>query len=236
MNGPVESFREGRVVRVRLNQPDSRNAFSRELCRGLLEALLAADRDEAARAILLESAGPVFTAGWDPGEVRTVEDLTLHDALLNIAAELHKPLVAAVQGPAFDPGVALIANAAVAVAAQGASFAMADIRGGVFPYIAFGPLARSIGHRRAAELCLTGRVFSVPEALSWGLVHHAAPAFEFDDRAFAIAEQIAAAGEAAAGLRFVRDVFRPRDERRLALDRAASAMLTGKTEHSLIQE
>ena len=38
---------------------------------------------------------------------------------------------------------------------------------------------------------MTGRIFSVNEALQWGLVHEVAPAFELDDRASATAHHLA---------------------------------------------
>jgi enoyl-CoA hydratase/carnithine racemase len=41
------------------------------------------------------------------------------------------------------------------------------------------------------ELGLTGRIFSTPEALSLGLIHSVAPAFELDDRATEIATALA---------------------------------------------
>jgi hypothetical protein len=141
VSGPVERIQEGRVVRIRMNRAERRNVLSRELCRSLLDMLMAADRDDAAGVILLESAGPVFCGGWDPEEAATTGDLLVQDELLNIGDVLTKPLVAAVQGPALGPGVALLANADVAVAAQGATFAMTDVRNGCFPFIAFGPLA-----------------------------------------------------------------------------------------------
>ena len=54
----------------------------------------------------------------------------------------------------------------------------------------FQAVARAIGKRRAQELALTGRIFTTPEALSWGLVHAVTPAFELDDRASVIATQL----------------------------------------------
>jgi len=38
---------------------------------------------------------------------------------------------------------------------------------------------------------MSGRVFGAPEALQMGLVHEIAPAFEYDDRAEAIARHLA---------------------------------------------
>ena len=60
--------------------------------------------------------------------------------------------------------------------------------------MAFCNLARlvaAVGERRAIALAMTGRIFSVNEALQWGLVHEVAPAFELDDRASATAHHLA---------------------------------------------
>jgi enoyl-CoA hydratase/carnithine racemase len=66
-----------------------------------------------------------------------------------------------------------------------------DIREGKSSPLIIRALACAIGARRALELALSGRVFSIPEALAWGLVHHVAPAFELDDRAMEVAGGIA---------------------------------------------
>jgi methylglutaconyl-CoA hydratase len=203
MGTPVERVHEGGVARIRLNQPERRNVLSREMCGALSSALKEDSGDAQTGAILLESTGPVFCGGGDAGE----PDVTQLEELLHVSANLLKPLVAAVQGPAMGPGVALLANAVVVVAAQGATFAMDEIRRGAFPYLSYVPLARAIGTRRALELCISGRVFTVPDAIAWGLIQHTAPAFEFDDRAFAIAEQLAGAGAAVeAGIEFARRI------------------------------
>jgi len=99
--------------------------------------------------------------------------------------------VTAVQGVAVSAGVALIANAHVAVVAQGSSFGLTDIRERRCHPRILGAVAAAIGDRRARELSLTGRVFTAPEALAWGLVHALTPPFELDDRASAIATALA---------------------------------------------
>jgi enoyl-CoA hydratase/carnithine racemase len=201
--------REGRILRLRLNRPEKRNALNRVLCRALLTAFEEADADPQTGAVLLEAEGPVFSAGLDLSEILSTEahdDIAVHDRLFNIGETIGKPVVAAIEGPALAGGTALVANAHVAVAAQGSSFGMTEIRLGLFPFVAFRPLERAIGRRRATELCLTGRIFSAAEALNWGLVHHVAPAFEFDDLALSIAGSLAAASPEAlqAGLGFLR--------------------------------
>ncbi|MBE0657695.1 MAG: enoyl-CoA hydratase/isomerase family protein, partial [Bryobacteraceae bacterium] len=106
-----------------------------------------------------------------------------------------KPIVAAVQGPCLGAGVGLIANAHVVVAAQGTQFALTEIRHGFWPFTTHRAFALALGERRAVELSLTGRVFSVQDALSYGLVHEVAPVFELDDRATAIAHNLAVSSQ-----------------------------------------
>ncbi len=145
----------------------------------LLAALRTACAEDGVRVILLEGSGQWFCGA-------------MPDAPAALFSErFSKPLVAAVQGPALAEGVALLACIDIVVAAQGVSFALTEIREGRVP-VGLAAIGRAIGMRRARELALTGRVFTAPEALQYGLIHHVAPAFEFDERAEAIAAQMAA--------------------------------------------
>lgn len=185
---------EDRVLRLTMNRPGERNALNAALCAALVEALEQADADPAIGAILLEAKGEFFSAGIDMDE-----EAKPHGAgssfvrcrLFSAGSRLRKPLVAAVQGHAFSGGLGLIATAHVAVAAQGASFGLTDIRAGIWPYSAFYAVSRALGQRRALELSLTGRVFSTAEALQWGLIHYQTPAFELEDRAMQLARGLA---------------------------------------------
>jgi enoyl-CoA hydratase len=172
---------DGRLCRIALAQPEKRNVLDAAACRELLHELTDASANAGTGAILIEADGPVFCAGADP------ED----DALFNIGRRISKPIVAAVQGVAISGGLALVASAHVVVAAQGTSFGLTSIREGKWPDAMFRTLAAAMGERRALELALTGRVFSTPEALAWGLVHYVAPAFELDDRATEVATALA---------------------------------------------
>jgi enoyl-CoA hydratase/carnithine racemase len=179
--------RDGRICRITLASPEKRNVLDAADCRDLLVELTNAGRDDAIGAILLDADGPVFCAGADP------ED----DALFEAGRSSTKPVIAAVQGVALSGGLALIASAHVAIAAQGTSFGLTAIREGKWPPAVFRAVASAIGERRALELGLTGRVFSTPDALAWGLIHSVAPAFELDDRATEVATALANANPAA---------------------------------------
>ncbi len=179
---------DGRLRRIVLAAPEKRNLLDAAMSQDLLRELRAAAADEAVGAILLEAEGPAFCTGID---IEAGEDL------FTIGKRISKPLIAAVKGFAVSGGVALLANAHVVVAAQGSSFGLTDIREGSWNEPVYRAVADAIGERRALELSLTGRIFSTPDALAWGLVHTVAPAFELDDRANEIATALANADRGA---------------------------------------
>jgi enoyl-CoA hydratase/carnithine racemase len=178
----IEQF--GHARRVTLAEPDHRNTLTASLASDLLRELAQAESDPDTRAILLDAEGDVFCGGLDAAR-------QVPDELFDFGCRMVKPVVASVQGVAISAGLALVANAHVAVAAQGSSFGLTDIRDGHCHPPVLQAVARAIGMRRAQELALTGRIFSTPEALAWGLIHVAAPPFELDDRATAIATGLA---------------------------------------------
>lgn len=173
---------DGRLYRIALSSPETRNVIDAESCRELLREFHEAQSDASVGAILLEADGPIFCAGCEPDP-----------DLLSIGRRIDKPVVAAVQGVVLSGGLALAANAHVVVAAQGTSFGLTEIREGRWSEAVHHAVAHAIGERRALELELSGRIFSTPDALAWGLVHHVAPAFELEDRAVEVASGIAKA-------------------------------------------
>jgi enoyl-CoA hydratase/carnithine racemase len=178
----VRIEQDGRLRRITLASPEKRNFLDEDACINLLEEIRDAVADPATGAILLEAEGPVFCGGAMPGE---------DCDLFSIGRRMAKPLVAAAQGVAISGGVALLANAHVAIAAQGTSFGVTDIREHKWHRQIYDALAGAIGERRALEIGLTGRIFTTPDALAWGLVHMVTPAFEMADRANDIASALA---------------------------------------------
>lgn len=175
---------EGRVRRIRLASAERHNFIDAPMSAALLDAIRQAEGDAETGAVLIEAEGPMFCGGAS----RDVDP-----AIFKIGVQPAKPIVTAVQGVALGAGLALIAGAQVAIAAQGSSFGFVDIREGRWNKDLFQILARCIGDRRALELGLTGRIFTAPDALSWGLVHYVTPAFELDDRATSVARVLAEA-------------------------------------------
>ena len=230
----LDTSRDGRVLRVTLNRAEKRNALTGEMCEAIVDAFESAQRDAAVGAVLIAAHGPVFCAGMDLHEslaADAAEKTAVHEALFTAGARATKPIIAAVQGPALAGGVGLVANAHIAIAAQGCTFGLTEIRIAMWPYVVFRAVKAAVGERRATELSLTGRIFGTHEALQWGLIHQVTPPFELEDRAAAVASEVAnwSADAIARGLDFARRSRGLPDEEagRLALEMRAGALASG---------
>lgn len=210
MSDLLEVTQEERVRRLTLNRTAKRNALNSELCHAIIGAVEAVQSDASVGCILLDAKGDVFCAGMDLEEASqpdAAERTAVHERLFTLSAWSTKPVVAAVAGPALGGGLGLVANAHIVIASHGCTFGVTEIRIGMWPFVIWRALVSALGERRAIALSLTGRIFSVNEALQFGLVHEVAPPFEVDDRATATAHHVAGFGSetVSLGLGFLRD-------------------------------
>jgi enoyl-CoA hydratase/carnithine racemase len=197
--------KQERVLRITLNRPDKRNALTTAMCHELVEAVEGVQEDAGIGSILIDAEGRAFCAGMDLDEAvahKAQDSIAIHERLFSLGRTSRKPIVACIAGPALGGGVGLVAQAHVAVAAQGALFGLTEIRTGLWPFLVYRSVEAAIGPRRAVELSLTGRLFSTQEGLSWGLLHQVAHAFEVEDRAEAVGRDLSRASPEAVRLGF----------------------------------
>lgn len=182
------------VALITLNDPKRRNALSRAIVRGLLEAL---DRcaDTGARAIVIAANGTAFCAGANIDDLRNgwmeAKDPEEDPALLfKRLVESEYPIVAAVHGPALGGGLELVLSCDLAVASEQAWFALPELGHGVIPNSAVALLPRVLGTRRALDLVLTRRRVQAEEALAIGLVNRITPSERVQQEALQLVEDI----------------------------------------------
>lgn len=189
-----------------LNRPEKRNALNSDLTRALLEALRAADRDEAVGSVVLAGAGQGFCAGADLGEFKdlTPENHDLVDARAELTMQLHlafpkmaKPVVTAVQGAAMGGGAGLAIAGDLAVMAEGAKIGYPETRHGIVAAIVMANLSRQVGRKAAFELVALGEAIDARQALALGMVNRVVPDAELMQEALALAEKLAAVGRPA---------------------------------------
>ncbi|GAB1575223.1 enoyl-CoA hydratase/isomerase family protein [Bordetella petrii] len=185
------------VATLTLNRPDSRNALSLRMCHELVAACAALAGDERVRAVVVRGAGPVFCAGADLKERKTMtdQDMTARRvagfAAYAAIERLPQPAIAAVHGAAFGSGCEIAAACDFILAAEGTQFCYPEVGWGTVG--ATQRLPRAVGRRMAKELLFTGRKFDAGEAREIGLVNHVYPAADLPGRAAEMAAAIARA-------------------------------------------
>mgnify|MGYP000206242781 CR=1 FL=1 len=186
------------VARITLNRPEKRNALSLALMEELISALEDVGATPEVRAIVIEGAGPAFSAGHDLGEM-VGRDAAFYERLFDVCTVLmetiHRvpqPVIAKVHGIATAAGCQLVASCDLAVAAEGTRFATPGVKIGLFCSTPMVPLSRAVGRKRALELLLTGEAIDASTARDWGLVNRVVPADQLEEAVSALVERIAA--------------------------------------------
>jgi 2-(1,2-epoxy-1,2-dihydrophenyl)acetyl-CoA isomerase len=186
------------VAWIRLNRPQALNAVNGELRRALAEAVKRAERDDAARVVVVTGEGRAFCAGADVREFGTREgELDNirgdYEFLLTRLRAMPKPTIAALNGAAAGIGASLALVCDLRYAAPQASFVEAFVKIGLtVDGGASWLLPRLIGSGRALEMCYTGEPLGAEEAARLGLVNRVLPAEELEPFVRELAERLAA--------------------------------------------
>jgi enoyl-CoA hydratase/carnithine racemase len=188
---------DGAAARITLNRPEKRNALSLELMEALIAALRGLGSDPEVRTIVIEGAGPAFSAGHDLGEM-VGRDLPFYQRLFDVCTELmetiHRvpqPVIAKVHGVATAAGCQLVAACDLAVASENARFATPGVKIGLFCSTPMVPVSRAIGRKRALQMLLTGELIDARTAFEWGLVNRVVPAEHLEDAVGELVESVA---------------------------------------------
>jgi hypothetical protein len=174
--GPVALTRDGDELRVVLQRPGRRNAFSTAMRDGLAAALAVAVADRSV-AVTIEGDGPAFCSGGDLDEFGHATDapaahvVRLRRSVGRMLAAVADRTTVCVHGACIGAGVELPAFARRLVARPDAHFRLPELSMGLVPG-AGGTvsLPRRIGPQRTALLALTGSTLDVATAADWGLV------------------------------------------------------------------
>jgi enoyl-CoA hydratase/carnithine racemase len=199
----------GAVRVLTMNRPEKRNALNTALTQALLDALRAADADEAVGCVVLTGAGPGFCAGADLSEFKdlTPEKRPLVEARAELSMQLHlafprmaKPVVTAINGAAMGGGAGLAIAGDLAVMAEGATLGYPETKHGIVAAIVMANLVRQAGRKAAFELVGLGEPIGAQRALALGLVNRVVPAAQLMDEALALAQKLAGASRPAMAL------------------------------------
>lgn len=194
--------RNGNVLLVTLNRPEVYNAvhppMSHEL--DLVWNDFAQDQDLWV-AILTGAGDKSFCAGNDlKFTARGGEGSLPASGFSGLTQrfDLEKPIVAAVNGFAMGGGFETALCCDVIIASEQATFALPEVKVGLFPAAGgVQRLSRFIGRLAAQEMMFTGRSVLAEEALAMGIVNSVVPHDQLIGMAMAKAREIASVSPSA---------------------------------------
>lgn len=211
------------IATLTLNRPAKFNALSDELLAALQGQLDAIAEDDTVAVVVVASTGPAFCAGHDLKEMRSLADQSELQALFERCSKmmltlrhLPQPVIARVHGLATAAGCQLVAACDLAVASEGARFAVSGINVGLFCSTPAVALSRNIGRKAALELLLTGEFIDARRALDLGLINRAVEEESLDTVVAQLAGTMASKSQPA--LRMGKEMF----YRQLDMDVAAA--------------
>lgn len=175
----VLTERHGATLLIRINRPERRNAFDLEVRAGLAQAIFQAKDDDSVRAVVITGTDGVFCAGGDLKALSEAKRPVFKDrdrirrlhTWFRELIHLEKPVIAAVDGPAFGAGFNLALACDFVLATPRARFCAVFGRIGLVPDLGgFFLLPRIVGLQRAKDLVFSAREMEVEEAKSLGIV------------------------------------------------------------------
>ncbi len=180
----------GAVTTITLNRPQTRNAMSRQMVEELMQALEAANSDEAVRVIVLRGTGGHFCAGADIADMaraRSEGDGTPQALarinrgfghLISAFDASPKTVVAVLEGAVLGGGLGLACVADITISRADARLGLPEATLGLVPAQIIPFVVGRVGLSQARYLALTARRIDGTEAFRIGLVHELADGSE----------------------------------------------------------
>ena len=195
------------IATLTMNRPEARNALSPSMMAGLEEAMPRLASDPKVRVVVLTGAGGAFCAGGAvkgfaganakaaqrPSFEDRVEGLRSSTELVQHLHEMPKPTIAVISGPAAGGGLSFALACDIRIAVETAKLTTAfskiavsgDYGGSYF-------LTQLVGTAKARELYFSADIILAPEALQLGMLNQVYPEAEFEQKAKAYVERLAA--------------------------------------------
>ena len=190
------------VATITFNRPEKMNTWNAQVASELSEAMLKANTDDEVRAIVLTGAGRAFCAGADlegggdtfanrdeSGGRQSDEGRNTRNVYPN---EIDKPVIAAINGAAVGVGMTYPMLCDIRLASEGAKMGFVFTRRGMMPELAAHLIVQRVaGLSNAADILLSGRIFTSEEALEMGIVSKVFPKDQLLDAAYEMAKDYA---------------------------------------------
>lgn len=197
------------VATLTFNRPEARNAISLKMREELPPVIKRVSTDSDIRALIVTGKGGSFCAGGDIRDMGSIggsvevgrNRMRATGTLVQALASIDKPVIAAVDGPAYGAGFGWAMLADFVLATPEARFCASFGRLGLSPDLGLHyTLPRLVGLARAKDLIFSAREVRADEALEMGLVYRIVPADRIADVAQEMADAFCNASPMAIGV------------------------------------
>ncbi len=196
----IEITNEGRVRVIRLNRPESKNAFNEALYDHLTETLIEADGDQGVAVVVVTGTGDSFSSGTDVVEMaQRMGDPNFtpgkygFPGLADQLIDFPKPLLCAVNGIGLGIGVTILGLADLVFMGESArvkcpftDLALAPEAGSSFTF------PKIMGRQNATWMLMSSEWLSAQQCFEMGLVYKICADSELMDTCMEHAQVLAA--------------------------------------------
>lgn len=196
----ISTSLENRVLTIRFDRADKKNAITNEMYTAAEQALLDSVENNDVRVVMFHGEGGNFTSGNDMASFLSMATMKQPPVLtfLLALARFPKPIVSAVNGLAIGIGTTMLAHCDYVIASDDVRFKMPFVDLGLCPEGGSSLLfPRSMGYAQASELLILGDFFDAQKALHVGLVNKVTAADDVLAQATRVANTLAAKPPAA---------------------------------------
>jgi enoyl-CoA hydratase/carnithine racemase len=178
----LEKSHQGQVATLTLQRPPD-NLLSLEMMEAINGALLGLRDARDLKVLVVRGSGTSFSSGIDLREHsrdRVTRLIQVFHRIFETIRMLDVVSVAAVNGRATAGGFALALGCNLVVARRSATFALPEVRHGLFPPVPCVILPRAAPRRKAMEWILLGEEITADELSAFGLVNRVVPDDDFE--------------------------------------------------------
>ena len=199
---------------ITLNRTEKRNAINGDVLDGINKAFSELSLNPEAKVILLQGAGPAFSAGIDFNYLATIaqddkrapgiglrEGIDTIQSILNRIERIEKPVVVKIHGFCGGLGLELALTADFRIASESATLGVPEIILGIIPDCGGTTrLTRMLGPAWAKELILTGDMIPARRAYEIGLINQVFPDAQLEEQTKALLTKLLQRPSLALGL------------------------------------